>query len=61
MNFKDKLLEQLNREDLADNEAKVNAIIEAVGEFIPKGKYNALSQRLDSVEAEKQSIIEKPF
>lgn len=59
MNFKDKLLEQLNREDLSDNEAKVNAIIEAVGEFIPKGKYNALSQRLDSVEAEKQSIIEK--
>lgn len=53
MNFKDKLLEQLNREDLADNEARVNAIIESVGEFIPKGTYNNLSQRLKNVENEK--------
>lgn len=56
MEFKDKLLEQLNREDLADNEAKVNAIIEAVGDFIPKGTYNNLSQRLKNVESEKNAI-----
>lgn len=56
MEFKDKLLEQLNREDLADNEARVNAIIESVGEFIPKGTYNNLSQRLKNVESEKQAI-----
>lgn len=56
MEFKDKLLEQLNREDLADNEAKVNAIIEAVGEFIPKGTYNNLSQRLKNVESEKSAV-----
>lgn len=57
MEFKDKLLEQLNREDLADNEAKVSAIIEAVGEFIPKGTYNNLSQRLKNVEVEKDRAI----
>lgn len=59
MNFKDKLLEQLSREDLADNEAKVNAIIEAVGDFVPKGTYNNLSKVKQAVESERDDAIAK--
>ena len=59
MNFKDKLLEQLGREDLADNEAKVNAIIEAVGDFVPKGTYNNLSKVKQAVESERDEAIAK--
>ena len=56
MDFKDKLLEQLNRDDLVDNEARVSAIIGAIGDFIPKGKYNEVSSRLHNVESEKNAI-----
>ena len=56
MDFKDKLREQLNREDLTDVESKVNAIAEAVGDFIPKGKYNEVSTRLHNLESEKNAI-----
>lgn len=56
MDFKDKLLEQLKREDLTDNEARVNAIVEAIGEFVPKGKFNEISNRLHSTESEKNAI-----
>lgn len=57
MNFKDKLLEQLNREDLSDNESKVNAIIEAVGDFIPKGTYNDLSKVKRNIEIERDNAL----
>lgn len=59
MDFETKIKEVLNNEELTQVDEKVKAIIEAVGEFIPKGKFNELNKKYKDLEREKASLLEE--